>query len=103
MKRALTLLLALALTVGFSLSDASAGEQREKFGVDPRHKIAERVTFKPSTEKIRWKMVMPWSKGLLFYDIAAHFCDSVRASGVRRSTGHQTLFRQRTGASHAEL
>jgi hypothetical protein len=23
-------------------------------------------------------MVMPWSKGLLFYDIATHFCDSVR-------------------------
>jgi TRAP-type mannitol/chloroaromatic compound transport system substrate-binding protein len=29
-------------------------------------------------------MVMPWSKGLLFYDLAVHFCDTVRlASGGR--------------------
>jgi TRAP-type C4-dicarboxylate transport system substrate-binding protein len=56
--------------------------KREKFGSDPRHEIAKRVKFKPSTDKVSWKMVMPWSKGLLFYDIAVHFCDSVRlASG----------------------
>jgi TRAP-type mannitol/chloroaromatic compound transport system substrate-binding protein len=52
--------------------------KREKFGSDPRHDMAKRVKFKASTDKVRWKMVMPWSKGLLFYDIAVHFCDSVR-------------------------
>ncbi len=57
---------------------------REKFGVDARHKSAERVKFKPSTEKIRWKMVMPWSKGLLFYDVAVHFADSVRLASAGR-------------------
>jgi TRAP-type mannitol/chloroaromatic compound transport system substrate-binding protein len=42
------------------------------------------VSFKPSDEKIRWKMVMPWSKGLLFYDIAVHFADSVRLASAGR-------------------
>ncbi|MGA9261860.1 MAG: hypothetical protein WBV95_07790 [Desulfobacterales bacterium] len=27
---------------------------------------------------------MPWSKGLLFYDIASHFCDSVRLASAGR-------------------
>ena len=52
--------------------------KREKFGSDPRHDMAKRVKFKASTDKVRWKMVMPWSKGLLFYDMATHFCDTVR-------------------------
>jgi len=58
--------------------------KREKFGEDPRHKDAKRVSFKTSSEKIRWKMVMPWSKGLLFYDIAVHFTDSVRLASAGR-------------------
>jgi len=58
--------------------------KREKFGEDFRHKDAKRVSFKTSTEKIRWKMVMPWSKGLLFYDIAVHFADSVRLASAGR-------------------
>jgi len=58
--------------------------KREKFGEDPRHKDAKRVSFKTSDEKIRWKMVMPWSKGLLFYDIAVHFADSVRLASAGR-------------------
>jgi TRAP-type mannitol/chloroaromatic compound transport system substrate-binding protein len=29
-------------------------------------------------------MVMPWSKGLLFYDIASHFADSVRLASAGR-------------------
>ncbi len=29
-------------------------------------------------------MVMPWSKGLLFYDIATHFADSVRLASAGR-------------------
>jgi TRAP-type mannitol/chloroaromatic compound transport system substrate-binding protein len=75
----------LALTLStFGLSTSQAAAKREKFGVDPRHKSAERVNFKPSTEKIHWKMVMPWSKGLLFYDVAVHFADSVRLASAGR-------------------
>ncbi len=74
--------LAMSLSLGISTSYAAA--KREKFGVDPRHQMAERVKFKPSTEHIRWKMVMPWSKGLLFYDIAVHFADSVRLASAGR-------------------
>jgi len=75
----------LALTLStFGLSTSQAAAKREKFGVDSRHQSAERVKFKPSTEKIRWKMVMPWSKGLLFYDIAVHFADSVRLASAGR-------------------
>ncbi len=58
----------------------------EKFGVDQRREEIGRElrTIKPSTESFRWRMVMPWSKGQLFYDIAQHFADSVKlASGGR--------------------
>jgi TRAP-type mannitol/chloroaromatic compound transport system substrate-binding protein len=73
-------LLATSLVTGLSL----AAEKREKFGVDKRHEEVAHLKVKPSTETFRWKMVMPWSKGLLFYDIAVHFCDTVRlASGGR--------------------
>jgi TRAP-type mannitol/chloroaromatic compound transport system substrate-binding protein len=84
MKKSLifSMIAALALCVGISNADAAA--KRDKFGSDPRHKTAKRVTYKPSTEKIRWKMVMPWSKGLLFYDVAVHFCDSVRLASAGR-------------------
>ncbi len=75
---------ALALAVSFGLSTGQAAEKREKFGVDQRHQSAERINFKPSTETIHWKMVMPWSKGLLFYDIAVHFADSVRLASAGR-------------------
>jgi TRAP-type mannitol/chloroaromatic compound transport system substrate-binding protein len=74
------MLLAVCLIASFSF----AAEKREKFGVDKRAEMAKRIKFKPSTEKIRWKMVMPWSKGLLFYDIASHFCDSVRLASAGR-------------------
>jgi TRAP-type mannitol/chloroaromatic compound transport system substrate-binding protein len=63
---------------------AMAAEKREKFGTDKRSAVAKRVNFKPSTETIRWKMVMPWDKGILFYDVAAHFCDSVRLASAGR-------------------
>ena len=76
MKRALTIILCIALALCFLTSTSYA--KREKFGSDPRHDIAKRVKFKASTDKVRWKMVMPWSKGLLFYDMAVHFADSVR-------------------------
>ncbi|GBC61141.1 TRAP dicarboxylate transporter subunit DctP [Desulfonema ishimotonii] len=75
-----SMLLVLCITVSFSF----AAEKRGKFGSDKRHDIAKRVKFKPSNKKVRWKMVMPWSKGLLFYDIAVHFCDSVRLASAGR-------------------
>ena len=84
MKKALTTIFCIALALCFLTSASIAAEKREKFGSDKRHDIANRVKFKPSTEKIRWKMVMPWSKGLLFYDIAVHFADSVRLASAGR-------------------
>ena len=83
MKKALTLTMIAALALTIGVGQASAAK-REKFGSDSRSAEAKRVKFKPSTEKIRWKMVMPWSKGLLFYDIAAHFADSVRLASAGR-------------------
>jgi len=82
MKKALTACLVFLMLVAFAISNSYAA--REKFGVDDRHKIAKRVNFKPSTERFRWKMVMPWSKGLLFYDVAVHFADSVRLASAGR-------------------
>ncbi len=82
MKRVLTASLGFLIMASFLVTNTYAA--REKFGVDARHKSAEKVTFKPSTEKIRWKMVMPWSKGLLFYDVAVHFADSVRLASAGR-------------------
>jgi TRAP-type mannitol/chloroaromatic compound transport system substrate-binding protein len=84
MKKAVLSVFCAALAVCFLATSSVAAEKREKFGVDPRSEVAQRIKFKPSDEKIRWKMVMPWSKGLLFYDIAAHFCDSVRLASAGR-------------------
>jgi TRAP-type mannitol/chloroaromatic compound transport system substrate-binding protein len=84
MKKVLSILISCVLVVCFAATFSQAAEKREKFGVDERHDMAKRVKFKPSTQKYRWKMVMPWSKGLLFYDIAVHFCDSVRLASAGR-------------------
>jgi len=83
MKRFFAVALTLLLTTGLTLSTANAAK-REKFGSDPRHAEAKRVKFETSTEKIKWKMVMPWSKGLLFFDMATHFADSVRLASAGR-------------------
>ncbi len=75
----------LALIAGLVAAPA-AFAKREKFGADKRHQEIQKElrSIKPSTETFRWKMVMPWSKGLLFYDMAQHFADSVKlASGGR--------------------
>jgi TRAP-type mannitol/chloroaromatic compound transport system substrate-binding protein len=82
MKKALSIVITLIMAVVFICGTAHA--KREKFGEDPRAKEAKRVSFKTSDENIRWKMVMPWSKGLLFYDIASHFADSVRLASAGR-------------------
>jgi TRAP-type mannitol/chloroaromatic compound transport system substrate-binding protein len=83
MKKIITAVVAGCLVLGLTATISQAAK-REKFGVDPRSEVAKRVKFETSDEKIRWKMVMPWSKGLLFYDIAAHFCDSVRLASAGR-------------------
>ncbi|MCF6247364.1 MAG: TRAP transporter substrate-binding protein DctP [Desulfobacula sp.] len=83
MKKTISIIVTCLVACFFIFGSAHAGK-REKFGEDARHKDAKRVSYKTSDEKIRWKMVMPWSKGLLFYDIAVHFADSVRLASAGR-------------------
>jgi len=80
------MLLGLLLALSLLAAPQAFAAKREKFGVDQRHQDTKREIrkIKPSKETFRWKMVMPWSKGLLFYDFAQHFADSVKlASGGR--------------------
>jgi TRAP-type mannitol/chloroaromatic compound transport system substrate-binding protein len=75
-----------ALGLTLAAGNGQAAEKREKFGADKRREAIKQElrSIKPSTETFKWKMVMPWSKGLLFYDMAQHFADSVAlASGGR--------------------
>jgi TRAP-type mannitol/chloroaromatic compound transport system substrate-binding protein len=75
-----------ALGLTLAVGNGQAADKREKFGADKRREAIKQElrTIKPSTETFKWKMVMPWSKGLLFYDMAQHFADSVAlASGGR--------------------
>ncbi|WP_321369230.1 TRAP transporter substrate-binding protein DctP [uncultured Desulfuromusa sp.] len=84
--RKLKLFIGLALILTLALAPNAFAAKREKFGADDRRAEVKKElrTIKPSTEKFKWKMVMPWSKGLLFYDVAQHFADSVKlASGGR--------------------
>lgn len=86
MRKLKSLAALLAATMLLVAPNAFAAEKREKFGADKRHEAIQKElrTIKPSTDKVRWKMVMPWTKGILFYDIAQHFADSVAlASGGR--------------------
>jgi len=85
MKRS-RILIGLALILSLALAPNTFAAKREKFGADDRRAEIKKElrTIKPSTEKFKWKMVMPWSKGLLFYDVAQHFADTVKlASGGR--------------------
>jgi len=84
--RKLKLILVLMATVSLLVAPSAFAAKRAKFGEDKRHEEVklELRKIKPSQETFRWKMVMPWSKGLLFYDFAQHFADSVKlASGGR--------------------
>lgn len=84
MKSTWNRIIAVLLTLAVLGAVDAQAAKREKFGVDPRHDSAKRVSFKPSSDSFKWKMVMPWSKGLLFYDMAVHFCDSVRLASAGR-------------------
>jgi len=82
----LRLLVGLLIAVSLIVAPNAFAAKRAKFGEDKRHVEVKKElrTIKASTDKFRWKMVMPWSKGLLFYDMAQHFADSVKlASGGR--------------------
>ena len=83
MKKAAILTIALIIALAMISAPSFAGK-RDKFGEDPRHDEAKRISYDTSDGKIRWKMVMPWSKGLLFYDVAQHFADSVRLASAGR-------------------
>ncbi len=85
MRRILSTLIILFFVLGIPLGQClAADEERGKFGTDLRHEEAKRIDYEVSDKKIRWKMVMPWSKGLLFYDVAQHFADSVRLASAGR-------------------
>ena len=79
--------LVVGLMVALTLVAAPAfAAKREKFGVDKRSLEIKSLKrkIKTSSDETKWKMVMPWSKGLLFYDMAVHFCDTTwMASGGR--------------------
>lgn len=80
------MIVGLLIALSLVLAPNAFAAKREKFGSDKRHESVKKELrkIKTSEEKIRWKMVMPWSKGLLFYDMAQHFADSVKlASGGR--------------------
>ncbi len=75
----------LLLMSGTAMSqETKTKSDRQKFGADKRIEEVKKLNVATSSEKHRWKMVLPWTKGLLFYDMAVHFCDTVRlASGGR--------------------
>ncbi len=80
------LILSLMIAASLLIAPNGFAAKRAKFGEDKRHQAVKKEIrkIKPSKEKFKWKMVMPWSKGLLFYDFAQHFADSVKlASGGR--------------------
>ncbi|MEJ2200457.1 MAG: TRAP transporter substrate-binding protein DctP [Desulfuromonadaceae bacterium] len=82
----LRFLFSLLMVLSLIVTANSFAAKKEKFGVDQRHEEVklELRKIKPSKEEFKWKMVMPWSKGLLFFDVAQHFADSVKlASGGR--------------------
>ena len=86
MFRRIKILIGLLMIASLVAAPATFAAKREKFGADKRHEEVKRELrqIKPSDETFRWKMVMPWSKGLLFFDMAQHFADSVAlASGGR--------------------
>jgi TRAP-type mannitol/chloroaromatic compound transport system substrate-binding protein len=79
-----TLGICLASLLAFAPAAQAQQQKREKFGVDKRKEEIKKAKLEVSKDKFRWKMVTPWSKGLLFQDYAEHFADSVRvASGGR--------------------
>ncbi|MDY0093124.1 MAG: TRAP transporter substrate-binding protein DctP [Candidatus Vecturithrix sp.] len=84
MKPAVRVCLSVLVCWGLIVNTAHTEDSSHKLGVDKRHALAQNIQFSPSNEVFHWKMVTPWSRDLLFYDIAAHFCDSVRLASAGR-------------------
>ena len=84
MRRVLAICIAVCFVLTMGIGGSSMAAKRSKFGEDKRHDEAKRISYETSDQKFRWKMVMPWSKGLLFFDVAQHFCDSVRLASAGR-------------------
>jgi len=82
--RAFRFCMGLFLASALVFASEAQAQKREKFGTDKRKEEIKKEKVQASTQTFRWKMVTPWSKGLLFQDYAEHFADSVRvASGGR--------------------
>ena len=84
--RKMKFVVSLLVVLSLACAPSAFAAKRDKFGADKRHAEVKKElrTIKTSKEEFKWKMVMPWSKGLLFYDLAQHFADSVKlASGGR--------------------
>ena len=68
----------------FCMHVAAQAEFRPKLGVDQRHEAIKNQTFTTSSASFQWDMATTWSQIAEYYDLAVHFCDSVRiASGGR--------------------
>ncbi len=76
-------ILSFIFTLLFSVS-AFSKAKRSKFGVDKRHVEWQHKKFTTSKKVYHWRMGETWTKGLLFHDMAQHFCDSVRAASGGR-------------------
>ncbi len=78
-------LLATLFTAGMAMAqDQKTKSDRQKFGADDRIEQVKNLKVETSDKKHRWKMVLPWTKGLLFYDMAVHFADTVRLTSGGR-------------------
>ncbi len=63
---------------------AARKKVRTKIGKDKRHELWKNKKWTTSHKKYHWRMVTTWTPGLLFYDYAVHFADSVRAASGGR-------------------
>ncbi len=78
-------LLATVFSAGTIMAqDQKTKSDRQKFGADNRIEEVKNLKVETSDKKHRWKMVLPWTKGLLFYDMAVHFADTVRLTSGGR-------------------
>jgi len=84
MKKLVVIFLAFFFIVSFGAVNSSAKTKRGKFGKDLRHELWKNKKFTTSKKVFHWRMVETWTKGILFHDVAQHFCDSVRAASGGR-------------------
>jgi TRAP-type mannitol/chloroaromatic compound transport system substrate-binding protein len=74
----------MALILVPCLHCTAFAELRPKLGLDERHEAIKDKTFIASSTTFNWDMATTWLEIIHYFDIAVHFCDSVRmASGGR--------------------